>query len=146
MIRTMNLITPANGGATVVLPPEGRAEFDRVEPYGYKQDVAKCIQVNGRWYPLREGTPEAGLDTWDSNEVEARELAFDAYVAAMPETMRERFNVTAHKPYVERKAQREYDDAEAEVRGARTQQERNAAKAKRDEKKASLDAIKGARP
>lgn len=151
MIRTLNIIVPANGLAPLAVDPDDAPVFDAVEPYGYQRlGVVRCLTVDGRIYMLRDDCPDEGVALWSPAEAEARELTLDAAVAAVDAlptelraVLRERLKATDHKPYAVRKAKRALDDARATLAAAPAGEKAKARDAVQAAK-AALDAAKAA--
>lgn len=141
MIQKMNVIKRGNAPVSAMSPADAGA-FSRVEPYGASVESARCLVVDGKYYPLLPGCPDDGLPLWTEAGVEAKEIALDAAIQALPaEVVAERF--PNHLPWAVRLTKREADDAEADARAAQAKAEREAKEAQQataDERRAIAEA------
>lgn len=103
---------------TVVVELADQAYFSEAMPYGYAANGAKCLVVDGRYYPILDGTPDEGYAKWEFASYEAKELEKDAEIASLPAILREKYFAN-HVPWVERKAAKEAGDLERAEREAR---------------------------
>lgn len=89
-----------------VIPDEHSAAFGLRAPHGsWSRDVARCIVIDGRAYPLAPDCPEEGLGTWTPTVQDARDAEEDAALVSLPEALRKRL-APGWRPSAERVAER----------------------------------------
>ena len=143
MIRSMNLMTPQNGGTPRIVDPADMAVFNGANLGPHSLESVRVLDVDGKLYALHPACGRGPLPLFDAPTALAEEDAEDAAIASLPAPLRERF-APGWKPIAVRRARRRLDDALADRRAAVGADARAAATLVVQVARAALDVAKAA--
>ena len=143
MATITHLLTRPAGAGPVLVRRADEASLPVALWRGYSPPVeVRCVEVNGRLYPLHHECPDDGFERWSLDDAEAAEVALDAIAVNVPEPTRQNIGLRGWMPFPVRKARRALANAKAARDAATSPGERQAATAAVQAARAALDAAK----